>query len=188
MDITLDRPYDERDLIQACIEQERWAQRIIYEEYYSGMKAICMRYAHSDSDAEDILHDGFLKVFRHIGKYKVGTSLPAWIKRIMINTSIDYYRKEKRRRTEDIERAFGLTADEADVISACSEREILQAVQQLTTTYRMVFNMYVIEGYSHREIGEHLGINESTSRSNLVKARNKLKDTLLNSLRYERRK
>jgi len=187
MDWALKTSHSENDIITACIAQERWAQRIIYEEYYSGMKAICARYAMCNEDAEDILHDGFMKVFRYIDKYTIGTSLPAWIKRVMINTSIDYYRKQKRRRTDDIERAFDLSADEADAISACSEKEILAAVQGLTDTYRQVFNLYVLEGYSHKEIGAQLNINASTSRSNLAKARNKLKDTLLNKLNYERR-
>ena len=96
----------------------------------------------------------------------------------MVNTSIDFYRKSIRRRTEDIEQAFDLSGNDADAISQCSEKEILIAVQALSPAYRAVFNLYVIEGFSHREIATQLGITESTSRSNLVKARSKLKATL----------
>ena len=94
----------------------------------------------------------------------------------MINTAIDYYRKLIKRRTEDIDTVLDLKGKDIDAISRCSEKEILAAVQSLTPVYRTVFNLYVLEGYSHKEIAGFLNINESTSRSNLVKARKKLKD------------
>ena len=178
MNIALQLNSKERNLIQACVRKERWAQKILYEEHYSKMMGVCMRYATNREDAMDILHEGFIKVFKHIGKYQPGTSLSAWIRRIMVNTSIDYYRKSIRRRTEELEQAFNISTKEADAISQCSEKEILAAVQQLSPAYRAVFNLYVIEGYSHKEIAEVLDITESTSRSNLVKARMKLKAIL----------
>jgi len=143
------------------------------------MMTLCLRYANTDEDAMDILHEGFIKVFKHIDKYQPGTSIVAWIRRIMVNTSIDYYRKETRRRTENIDKAFAVSSEEVDAVSKCGETEILKAVQKLTFAYRSVFNLYVLEGFSHKEIAEQLGITESTSRSNLVKARIKLKDILL---------
>ena len=179
MDLVLYKNQEERDLIQACIKNERWAQKMLYEEYYSKMMGVCLRYANNKHDAMDILHEGFIKVFKHISKYQPGTSLPAWIRRIMVNTAIDFYRKNIRRRTEDIEQAFDLSTKEADAVSQCTEKEILAAVQQLSPAYRAVFNLYVIEGYSHREIGDMLDVTESTSRSNLVKARMKLKEILI---------
>ena len=100
--------------------------------------------------------------------------IPNWTN----NASIDYYRKSIRRRTEDIEQAFHVSSTDADVVSQCTEKEILAAVQLLSPAYRTVFNLYVIEGYSHKEIAGQLDITESTSRSNLVKARIKLKDLL----------
>jgi len=169
---------EEKGWIQACVRRERWAQKVLYEEYYSKMMGVCLRYANDEEEALDIMHEGFIKVFKHISKYQPGTSLSAWIRRIMVNTSIDYYRKNMRRRTEDIEQAYDLSATDADAISQCSEQEILAAIQELTPAYRTVFNLYVIEGYSHREIADLMDITESTSRSNLVKARLKLKETL----------
>lgn len=171
--------FNERDLIRACVRKERWAQKVLYEEYYSIMLGVCLRYSNNEEDAQDILHEGFIKVFNNVRKYQTGTSLSAWIRRIMVNTAIDFYRKNIRRRTEDIEQAHTLSTHEADAISRCSEKEILQAVQKLTPAYRTVFNLYVIEGYSHKEIGDLLNISESTSRSNLVKARIKLRDLLI---------
>jgi len=182
MDIALHWEYEERDLIKACVAKERWAQKQLYEQYYGQMMGVCLRYANGEEDALDILHEGFIKVFRHVDRYQPGTSLGSWIRRIMVNTAIDYYRKAIRRRTEDIEQAFDLSSNEADAISQCTEQEILQAVQQLSPAYRAVFNLYVIEGYSHREIAEMLNITESTSRSNLVKARANLKEILTSRL------
>ena len=183
MNIALSLEYDEKSLITACARSERWAQKVLYEEYYSRMMGVCLRYSNDQEEALDILHEGFIKVFKNIAKYQPGTSLSAWIRRIMVNTAIDYYRKSIRRRTEDLEQAYDLSTADADAVSQCTEKEILEAVQQLSPAYRAVFNLYVIEGYSHREIAEMLDITESTSRSNLVKARSKLQ-ALLSSRSY----
>ena len=175
MDFVLPFNYSEKEFIEACVRNERWAQKRLYEEHYSQMMGVCLRYARNEHDALDILQEGFIKVFRNIAKYQPGTTLIAWIRRIMVNTAIDYYRKNIRRRTEDLDTAYDLKSMDADAISQCSEKEILEAVQQLTPAYRVVFNLYVIEGYSHREIAELMEITESTSRSNLVKSRMKLR-------------
>lgn len=169
----------EDDFIAACVRNERWAQAILYKKYYPTMMAVCMRYASDKEDALDILHEGFIKVFKHIRKYQQGTSLSAWIKRIMVNTAIDHYRIKVRRRSEDLETVYHVQSNAPDVISEMSAEEILGCLQQLSPSYRSVFNLYVIEGYSHKEIAKQLGISESTSRSNLVKARTKLKTLLI---------
>ncbi len=178
MDITLDLHHEEKDFIAACVRKERWAQKKLYEDHYSKMMGVCLRYSSNREDALDILHESFIKIFKNISKYQAGTSLSAWIRRIMVNTSIDYYRKTTRRRTDDLETAYDVSTNDASVISQCTEKEILKAVQTLSPAYRTVFNLYVIEGYSHREIADQLLITESTSRSNLVKARLKLKEML----------
>ena len=149
------------------------------------MYPVCRRYANNEEDALDILHDGFIKVFRHIEKYQSGTSLVSWIKRVMINTAIDYYRKETRRRSSDIEDAKNLAVDEADALSMISAEEIIDLLQHLSPAYRSVFNLYVVEGYSHKELADILQITESTSRSNLVKARNKLKELIARRFGFE---
>lgn len=179
MDFILDIQANEDDFISACVRKEKWAQKKLYEDHYPVMLPVCKRYSNNSDDALDILHEGFIKVFRHISKYNSGTSLSAWIRRIMINTAIDYYRKKSRKRTEDLESAFGVMSKDSDIISEMSAAEILESLQKLTFAYKAVFNLYVIEGYSHREVAEQLGITESTSRSNLVKARTKLKAILL---------
>lgn len=178
MDIALPFDKSESDFIKACVRREPWAQKLLYEEYYGKMMGVCLRYSNDNNDALDIMHEGFIKVFKNIGKYKSGTTLSAWIHRIMVNTAIDYYRKKVRRRVEDLDQAYHLSTSDPDAISRCSEKEIIEAIQLLPPTYRTVFNLYVIEGYPHKEVAKLLGITESTSRSNLVKARAKLKHIL----------
>lgn len=177
MDFVLNHK-SESEVILACVNKERWAQRVLYEEFYPSMMAVCLRYANNREDALDILHDGFIKVFKHIAKYNLGTSLEAWMKRVMINTAIDFYRKKVRRRTEDIDHVYDLSNNDVDVISEMSAKDIINALTKLSPTYRAVFNLYVIEGYSHKEVAEKLKISESTSRSNLVKARARMRDLL----------
>ena len=178
MEIAINLKNQEKDLIQACIQKERWAQKSLYEDYYGTLMGVCLRYSNNREDALDILHDGFIKIFKHIEKYQPGTSLVAWMRRIMVNTAIDFYRKAVRRRTEDLDKVYDVQIADADAISMLSQKEVLEAVRSLTPSYRSVFNLYVIEGYSHKEVAQKLDITESTSRSNLVKARMKLKQII----------
>jgi len=178
INISLPLDFSEEAFLKACVRKELWAQKKLYEDFYSSMMGVCLRYSNNKEDAMDILHEGFIKVFKNISKFQPGTSLSAWIRRIMVNTAIDFYRKNIRRRTEDIDQAYQISSNDVDAISQFTEKEILIAVQKLTPAYRTVFNLYIIEGYSHREIAEELGITESTSRSNLVKARAKLQKSL----------
>ena len=178
LDIAINLKRDESDFIASCVRKERWAQQRLYEEHYGALMSVCLRYAKDRDEAMDILHEGYIKIFKNIAKYQPGTSLYSWMKRIVVNTAIDYYRKMVRRRTENIDEAYGLSSGDADAISALSAMEIMDSIQRLTPSYRLVFNMYIIEGYSHRDISQKLGITESTSRSNLVKARAKLREMI----------
>lgn len=186
MDIVF-RLDQEQDYISACGRNERWAQELVYKEFYPSMMAVCLRYSNNREDALDVLHEGFIKVFKHINKFNKGTSLQAWIKRIMVNTAIDFYRKNKRRRTEDLDTVYDMSSKNPDVLSQLATKDILACIQQLSPSYRTVFNLYVLEGYSHKEIADQLNISESTSRSNLVKARGKLRAFLISlSKDYDR--
>jgi RNA polymerase sigma-70 factor (ECF subfamily) len=172
---------EEAHLITACINNERWAQKKLYEDYYSTLMSVSMRYAGTHEDALDILHESFIKVFRNIHLFNIGTSIQAWMKRIVINTAIDYYRKDVRRKADSLDLAVTTASNIPDAVSNLTSEEILKALQRLPGSYRSVFNLYVIEGYSHKEISDMLHINESTCRSNLVKARNRLKAMLIES-------
>jgi RNA polymerase sigma factor (sigma-70 family) len=173
--------YNEAEVVKGCIRQDRHFQKLLYEHYYGSMMAVCLRYANDREEARDVLHEGFMKVFKNINRFKEGTNLGAWIRRIMINTSIDHYRKNaKKPNFVEINHAIH-EADVHDVVSEMGAEEILKLVQKLSPAYRTVFNLYVIEGYSHREVGEALGISEGTSKSNLAKARAKLQKMILSS-------
>ena len=170
--------FSESDLLAALARQERMAQQALYEQHYSKMMGICLRYASSRDEALDLLHESFIKIFQNIHRYQPNTSLVGWMRTIVINTCIDHHRRNARRRTEDLEEVQAFSAAEPDALSRLSEKEILDAIQRLSPVYRAVFNLYVVEGYSHREIAEALQITESTSRSNLLKARYKLQEYL----------
>ncbi len=178
MSISISLKNQELQVIEAAVRKEKWAQKMIYEEFFGGMMGICLRYARDEQEAMDILHDSFIKIFKNISKYSPNTSLRAWIKRIVINNCIDHYRKMARKRTEDLDTAYAVQTNDPTPIDNLSEQEILACIQELPPSYRTIFNMYVVEGYSHKEIGKTLGITESTSRSNLVKARAKLKEKI----------
>ena len=178
MDVTLNLPENEKQFVAALIRGDRAAQKVLYETYYGPLMSVCQRYAGSEDEAMDLLHESFIKIFRKIGRYESGTALLAWMRRLTVNTAIDQYRRNARRRTEDLDQAYNLSSDAPDVFAQFGAREILAAVQRLSPTYRTIFNLYVVEGYSHREISERLQITESTSRSNLVKARGKLQKVL----------
>lgn len=178
MDFAINLENTEKEFVDALIRQERWAQKQLYEQHFGKLMGVCMRYAGSRDEALDLLHEGFMKAFQHIGKYNPGTSIFSWLRTLMVNICIDHYRKNLRRRTADLEIVGNMALDGPDILSSLTEEEILAKVQQLPPVYRTVFNLYVIEGYSHKDIGEMLQITESTSRSNLVKARHKLIEML----------
>ncbi len=178
MSLSISLEKQERDFIEACVAKERWAQKQLYEQNYSVLMGVCIRYSSNHDDALDILHEGFIKILNNIHKYQPGTSLIAWMRRIIVNTAIDYYRMQSRRRTDDLETAFCVQSSDPDALSRLTVQEIIKCIQQLSPAYRSVFNLYVVEGFSHKEIADILEITESTSRSNLVKARSKLKDLL----------
>ncbi len=168
----------EDQIIQGCLEGVRKYQKLLYERYYGSMMVVCMRYTNDREEARDVLHEGFLKVFNYLHKFERGTNLGAWIRRIMVNTSIDHYRKNaKRPSVVEINHAIH-EIDSQDVVSDLSAEEILGLVQRLSPAYRTVFNLYAIEGYSHKDVSDMLGISEGTSKSNLAKARAKLQNML----------
>jgi len=140
------------------------------------MLPVCYRYARNPEEAEDMLQDGFLKVFINLPRYQEQGNLGAWIRRIVVNTCIDHIRREKHHRHQiEIPESVPAPADN-DVLAQIETEYLLKLIQQLPDGYRMVFNLYAIEGYSHAEIGERLSISESTSRSQYYRARGLLQE------------
>lgn len=166
----------ENDIIQGCIKEDRHCQQHLFNRYAGKMMTVCLRYARHRMEAEDILQDAFIKVFDNIHRFESKGSFEGWIRRIVVNTALKNasrhsFQKEIMGTDNILE-----TSEDPSVLSKLSEDEILRLIQQLPDGYRTVFNLYCIEGYSHREIGEALGIEESTSRSQLVKSRNMLQN------------
>jgi RNA polymerase sigma factor (sigma-70 family) len=163
-------------LVIVCIKQDRKAQRSFYERFAPVMYTVCLRYVRDPSEAEDVLLKGFMKVFQNLKKYRAEGSLEGWVRRIIINEALMYIRRQKNMYLEvDVEEA----SDAQDVHpDHLAEEDLLQLIYELPVGYRTVFNLYAIEGYSHREIAEMLNINEGTSKSQLSRARQILKQKI----------
>lgn len=165
-------------LVKACKKGKRDSQKELYKLFYSYGMSICLRYSQNREEAQEILNDGFVKVFNNLDKYDLNLSFKGWLRRILINSAIDYYRKHhKHQHTLEIVQDQYLD-DAPDALHNLSVEEIMNLVQQLSPAYRMVFNLYVLEGYKHHEIAEELNITVGASKSNLAKARMKLRSML----------
>jgi RNA polymerase sigma factor (sigma-70 family) len=173
--------FDEKDLkplIDGCLRKELDSQQKLYKRLYGFAMGKCLRYASNKYDAAEILNDGFLKVFKNISKYDYQWSFHAWIGRIMSNTAIDRYRSElKHNHTKELEIAEDV-GQEASIYQALNYQDMLKMVQELPISYRTAFNLFAIDGYTHEEISQMLGISVGTSKSNLFKAKQKLQKAL----------
>ena len=166
-------------LLKECQHGNRRSQEQLYRQFYGYAMGICVRYSYSRDEAVEILNDGFMKVFTRSDQYRTEVPFKMWLRRIMINTALDYYRLNlKHRYHEDIDQAGQLPDVEASVLDQLSYEELMEVVQLLTPAYRMVFNLYAIDGYTHEEIASQLTISIGTSKSNLARAREQLKQLL----------
>ena len=162
---------DAAELVQCCLQDNPQAQKALFGRYSGKMMMVCKRYAKSQEEAEDFLQEGFIRMFKYLKSYDNRGSFDGWVRKIFVNTAIRHYHKQTNHNTNiHLETAYYKTV-ESQIIEEMSAQELLKVVQKLPDGYRTVFNMYAIEGYSHKEIGELLEIKESTSRSQLVKAR-----------------
>jgi RNA polymerase sigma-70 factor (ECF subfamily) len=161
----------EEDLIKGCLRRDQSAQRQLYDLYSSKMYGVCYRYVKHSMEAEDILVTAFTKVFERLGQFKGEGSFEGWIRRIMINESLTFLRRNRTMYLEtDLEKADH-QPDYNQLRDHLVEEDLLKMIEALPPGYRVVFNMYAIDGYSHKEIAEQLSINESTSKSQLSRAR-----------------
>lgn len=171
-----------RQIIQACCKRDRSSQNALYRLFYSYGMSICIRYADTETEAISVLNDSFLKVFRNINRYNVEQPFKPWFRKIVVNTAINHVKKQKKFKMEvSMEEAKNISARE-DILSRINYQELMGMVQSLSTAYRTVFNMYVIDGFKHEEIAEKLGISISTSKSNLTRARANLRDLVTKKL------
>jgi RNA polymerase sigma factor (sigma-70 family) len=175
-------------LIQGCKRSDRDSQRLLYQHYYSYALSICIRYSRNIPEAKEVVNDGFMKVFAKIDQYNNDSPFKGWLRKIMINTSIDQYRKElKHQQHDSVESAYSVF-EQPQAITNLSQKELIGLIQKLSPAYRAVFNLHVIDGYTHDEIGKMLNISAGTSKSNLLKARENLRRMLegLNRISYEK--
>ena len=162
---------DEDKLIEGCIAGKRDMQQLLYDLYSKKMMAVCLRYAPTTFEAEDMMQEAFVKVFTHIGNFKRDCPLEFWIRKIMVNTALKHLRsKQLLTVSHEADEVSNLASDSFS-LTGYSLDELLSMVQRLAPRYRMVFNLYAIEGYNHKEIGEMLDISEGTSKSQYSRAR-----------------
>ena len=168
----------EEELVTGCLKREPSAQKLLYNQYSSKMYGICYRYVKDSMEAEDILVTAFMKVFDKIHQFKSEGSFEGWIRRIVVNEALTYLRRNRSMYLEtDLEQAdrepdYDALSDQLEI------EDLLRIIKELPTGYRIVFNLYAIDGYSHKEIAEQLGISENTSKSQLSRARTYLQKVL----------
>ena len=175
----LEHKYTIDTLVNKCKAGERKAQELLYKQFAAKMLGVCMRYATDRMEAEDMLQNGFIRVFQKMSDYRGEGSFEGWVRRIMVHSSIEYYRKHhKMMQAVDMDETDEPSVDPV-AMANLDAKDLITLIQQLAPGYRMVFNLYAIEGFSHKEIGEIMSISEGASKSQLSRARAILKEQVL---------
>lgn len=163
---------DYHQLVKDCLKEKPSAQRALYDHFAGPMLGVCFRYTKSLADAEDVLQEGFVKVFRNLHQYKSEGELGGWVRRIMVRTAINYLKKNSRYQNELVFTDDHLHPVSGNTVELSMEaKELAELIRQLPTGYQTIFNLHAVEGYTHVEIGEILGIKEGTSRSQYARGR-----------------
>jgi RNA polymerase sigma factor (sigma-70 family) len=168
--------------LEGCLRQDRASQKTLYKEFYSYGMSICLRYTDSRDEAVEILNDGFMNVFNNLKKFDFNRPFRPWLRKIMINLTINHYHQKQRQiKTEEISDSHHESErDNENILAGISYQEVIELLQKLPPAYRAAFNLHVIEGYSHEEIAAMLNISVGTSKSNLFKGKEKLKKIMRN--------
>lgn len=167
------------DIVAQCIENNPKAQKQLFDILSPKMYAICLRYARNIDEAKDILQEGFIKMFKHLAQFQGKGSFEGWVKRIFINTSIEFYRKAQKENVKNSLESAENQPFDAQILSNLKVDDLMEIIQKLPPGYRTVFNLFVIEGYGHEEIAKMLKVSENTSKSQLFKARQHLQEIIL---------
>lgn len=177
---------EEDQLLDACVKGKPSAQKLLFDRFAPKMMGVILRYINDKERANDVLQDGFIKVFKHLKTFKKDGSFEGWMRRIMVNTALDQLRKDKKKQLHvEIDNVQYPLAIESKAEGKMQADTLMELVQSLPDGYRMVFNLYAIEGYTHKEIGEMLNIAENTSKSQYSRARGLLRN-MLKDLEIER--
>jgi RNA polymerase sigma factor (sigma-70 family) len=162
-------------LLEGCLRNDRGSQKLLYKEFYSYGMSICLRYSESRDEAVELLNDGFMKIFNSLKKFDFSKPFKPWFRKILVNLAINRYHENQRKiETEEMDETHD-DSDSEKILSAIAYEEVIGLLQKLPPAYRTVFNLHVIEGYSHEEIAKMLNITVGTSKSNLFKAKEHLK-------------
>ena len=175
----MQKPLDE--ILKGCIDNDRKCQEVLYHKFSSTMFGVCLGYTKDRDEAKDVLQEGFIKVFKNIKKYNGEGNLEGWIRKIMVNTSIDFYRQRARKNSHvNFDTVPDVLETEYSILETISANEILGLIQQLPDGAKIIFNLYVVEGYTHDEIARILDISEGTSKSQFWRAKKLLQQMLSN--------
>lgn len=166
-------------IIEECKAGKQSAQSQLYRAFAPVLYGVCMRYARDETDAEDVLHEGFVTIFNKIGQFAGKGSFEGWMKRIMVNIALERYRKRNRMHTVEDITIYDSKNMSEDLYAKINAGELMNLIKELPPRYKMVFNLYAIDGYNHKEIAEKMGIAEGTSKSNLARARKILQDRVI---------
>lgn len=170
----------EEQLVKACISGNASAQKEFYDLFAKKMMGVCLRYTNNYEEAQDVLQDGFIKVFNKLSKFVNKGSLEGWVRRIMVNTALDHYRKNKKfKKDVEIDAVSFKLEKQEYIVESINAQDLLKIIQTIPEGYRVVFNLFAIEGYSHKEIAEQLGVTESTSKSQFSRAKKMLRKILI---------
>jgi RNA polymerase sigma-70 factor (ECF subfamily) len=162
-----------KNIINGCLKGDRRDQELLYRRYAARLYAVCLQYSGNDEEARDILQEGFIKIFENLVHYKYEGSFDGWVRRIMVNTALEKYRsKHNLYRVDDIDQIPEPNAEpDNEDYAGLEARDLMEIIRELPPRYRIVFNLFAIEGYSHKEISDMISISEGTSKSNLSRAR-----------------
>lgn len=184
------RNMTDEELVRGCVEGKSKFQQALYTKFAPVMKGVCIRYSDTVEEAEDILQDGFIKVYLNLKNFRLDGSLEGWVRRIMVNTALNYYRAKQKSSyhaniDEIVEIVEDVRIDNYDMLNA---KVLLKMIEELPPGYRTVFNMFEIEGYSHKEIADELNVSVNTSKSQLLKARRSLQQKIIELTESENKK
>jgi RNA polymerase sigma factor (sigma-70 family) len=162
----------DEEIVDGCLKKNTIAQKLLYDKFAKKMMGVCLRYCDNQEEGEDVLQNGFINVFENISSYKGTGSLEGWVRKIVVNTALTSIRKNKKMKHNiELEQVEYTLASSNDMVDSFAVKELLKIIQTLPVGFRTVFNLYAIEGYSHKEIGEMLGISEGTSKSQYSRAK-----------------
>lgn len=173
--------FTDKQIIEGCMRNDPAFQQRLYNMLSAKMFAVCLRYANEYNSAQDLLQEGFIKVFRNIEKFRGEGSFEGWVRRIFVNTAIEHYRKQVNMYAIHDTEVKAYEYFDNNALENLKREDIVRSIQKLSDGYRTVFNLYVVEGYSHKEIGDMLGISEGTSKSQLARARYLLQKMITDS-------